>query len=110
MSDSIQLDLDRDGAERILYNLDPMSNVRDLSNGELKSQILYQLTKRKVNEQRFLEEINKLQKEELEEFTPSLEYADIHTHNTRHISTNMSHLQGEVRAVSYTHLTLPTKA
>ena len=103
MSDSIQLDLDRDGAERILYNLDPMSNIRGLSNSELKSQILYQLTKRKINEQRFFEEINKFHEEESEELTPPLGHGDIHTHNTRHISTNMSHYQGEV-SVEYKEL------
>lgn len=97
MSDSIQLDLDRDSAEKILYNLDPMSNVRDLSNDALKSKILDQLEVRKLNEQRFFEEIKKYHKEESEELTPTLAYKDIHTHNTRHISTNMSNLQGEVR-------------
>ena len=62
MSDLIQLNLDRDSAEKILYNLDPMSNIVDLSNDALKSKILDQLESRKLNEQRFFEEIKSITK------------------------------------------------
>ena len=97
MSDLIQLNLDRDSAEKILYNLDPMSNIVDLSNDALKSKILDQLESRKLNEQRFFEEIKKYHKEDSKELTHPLGRGDIHTHNTKQISTNMSHLQGEIR-------------
>ena len=103
MGDLIQLNLDRDSAEKILYNLDPMSNIVDLSNDALKSKILDQLEIRKLNEKRFFEEIKKYHKEESKESTAPLAHKDIHTHNTKKINTDMSHLQGEAR-VGYKEL------
>lgn len=100
MSDLIQLNLDRDSAEKILYNLDPMSNTVDLSNDALKSKILDQLERRKLDDQRFFEEINKYQSKES---TAPLAHKDIHTHNTKKINTNMSYIQGDIK-IGYSEL------
>ena len=100
MSDLIQLNLDRDSAEKILYNLDPMSNIVDLSNDALKLKILDQLESRKLNEQRFFEEIKKYRPKES---TAPLAHKDIHTHNTKQINTNMSYIQGDIK-IGYSEL------